>query len=315
MIALRAEQLVGRAEALGSLDKALTELERRRFVALELVGEPGIGKTSLLAELGARADARGHVVLSGGASELERDLPFSIFADALDDYVQALEPRRLDSIADDVRAELAHVLPSFDGPPAGSAEPHEHRFRTHRAVCRLLEAVAAAKPVVLLLDDLHWADSGSIELLGALLRRPPAAAVLIAVAARPAAAAGEAVGGARAGRRGGSLTRVELGPLSPDEARQLLGGGVAGAVAQELYQETGGNPFYLQQLARTPQRGANGGSASGVALAGVVVPRPRGRGADRGAGRAGAGRAAACSRERPSRATRSSRSWPPPPRA
>ena len=123
----------------------------------------------------------------------------------------ALEPRRLDSIADDVRAELAHVLPSFDGPPAGSAEPHEHRFRTHRAVCRLLEAVAAAKPVVLLLDDLHWADSGSIELLGALLRRPPAAAVLIAVAARPRQLPERLSAALVRAARGGSLTRVELG--------------------------------------------------------------------------------------------------------
>ena len=55
--------------------------------AIELVGEPGIGKTRLLAELARLAETRGHLVLSGSASELERDLPFSVFVDALDEYV------------------------------------------------------------------------------------------------------------------------------------------------------------------------------------------------------------------------------------
>ena len=59
---------------------------------LELAGEPGIGKTRLLGELGARADRRGQLVLAGSASELERELPFWIFVDALDDYVHGLDP-------------------------------------------------------------------------------------------------------------------------------------------------------------------------------------------------------------------------------
>src|SRR5689334_17564022 len=80
-----AEQLVGRAAELGVIEGALAGLERRSFGALELAGEPGIGKTRLLAELAARADAKGHLVLSGSASELERELPFWVFVDALDE--------------------------------------------------------------------------------------------------------------------------------------------------------------------------------------------------------------------------------------
>src|SRR5690242_13144383 len=74
--------LVGRAEELSSLDRALADLDEGRFVAVLLVGEPGIGKTRLLAELGSRADAQGHLVLEGSGSELEGDLPFSVFVDA-----------------------------------------------------------------------------------------------------------------------------------------------------------------------------------------------------------------------------------------
>ena len=89
------QQLVGRTAELGSLDQVLAELERGQSGALELIGEPGIGKTRLLAELGARADAHGQLVLSGSASELERELPFWVFVDALDEYLQGLAPRRL----------------------------------------------------------------------------------------------------------------------------------------------------------------------------------------------------------------------------
>ena len=81
-----AERLVGRADELGALQRILDELARGRPGAIELAGEPGIGKTRLLTELTARAEARGHLVLAGAASELERDLPFSVFVDALDQY-------------------------------------------------------------------------------------------------------------------------------------------------------------------------------------------------------------------------------------
>ena len=121
-MALLGEHLVGRAETCGVLDDALAELDRGRAAALELMGEPGIGKTRLLAELAARADARGQLVLYGSASELERDLPFWVFVDALDEYVQGLEPRRLEALDDDVRTELAHVFPSLSRFAAAPAQ-------------------------------------------------------------------------------------------------------------------------------------------------------------------------------------------------
>ena len=87
-MSLRAHHFVGRAEELRALEQVLAEVDRGRTAAIEVVGEPGIGKTCLLAELEARAEARGWLVLSGSASELERDLPFSVFVDALDEYVR-----------------------------------------------------------------------------------------------------------------------------------------------------------------------------------------------------------------------------------
>ena len=134
-----AEDIVGRAEMCGVFEDVLDELDRGRSAALALVGEPGIGKTRLLQELAARADARGHLVLDGSASELERDVPFWVFVDALDEYVQGLPPPRLEALDDDVRGELAHVFPSlarFEA--AGGAVFQHERYRTHRAVRELL---------------------------------------------------------------------------------------------------------------------------------------------------------------------------------
>src|SRR5262252_8431869 len=78
---------VGRADELASLERILDELDRGCPGAIEVAGEPGIGKTRLLREVAARAGARGHLVLSGAASEFENDLPFSVFVDALDEYI------------------------------------------------------------------------------------------------------------------------------------------------------------------------------------------------------------------------------------
>src|SRR5512132_3281619 len=125
-MAPQADHLVGRAEELSSLDRALAELDQGRSVAIVLVGEPGIGKTRLLGELGARADAEGHLVLSGSASELEGDLPFSVFVDALDEYVRGLGPNRFAGLEDDVRTELARVFPSLTALASGRKVALQH---------------------------------------------------------------------------------------------------------------------------------------------------------------------------------------------
>src|SRR3954468_22034880 len=240
---------------MSSLEGVLAELELGSAAALELIGEPGIGKTRLLAELAARADARGLLVLSGSATELERDLPFSVFVDALDEFLRGLEQARLARLDDDVRSELAHVFLSLTALATDGAVALQHeRYRSHRAVRALLEQLASAQPLVLVLDDLHWADAASVELVGALLRRPPAAAVLLALAVRPRQVPERLSAALDRAHRTEELTRIELGALSHEEARQLLGTAVERADATVLYEESGGNPFYLEQLARSLDR-------------------------------------------------------------
>ena len=115
------EHLVGRAEELGTFDDLLTGLDGGRGSAVVLLGEPGIGKTRLLTELADCAASRGLLVLTGSAAELEQDLPFWVFVDALDEYVESLGTHRLTALENDLRRELAAVLPSLSSFVPGAA--------------------------------------------------------------------------------------------------------------------------------------------------------------------------------------------------
>jgi hypothetical protein len=153
-------------------------------------------------------------------------------------------PRALD---DDVRTELAHVFPSLTALATGATVALQHeRYRSHRAVRALLEQLASTQPLVLVLDDLHWADSASIELLGALLRRPPAAPVLRA--RRPSAPDARALSARSSGRIAPDADPHRARRAQRRRGRELLGDAVD-ASTRRLYEESGGNPFYLEQLA------------------------------------------------------------------
>ncbi|MFL6010153.1 MAG: AAA family ATPase [Gaiellaceae bacterium] len=267
-MALLTDQFVGRAEELGSFDQVLGEVDQGVPSTIVLIGEPGIGKTRFLAEFARSADQNGRLVLAGSASELERDLPFSVFVDALDDYLRGLSPDRLAVLDEDVRTELSHVFPSLSALATASGGAFQHeRYRSHRAVRALLEELAKTRSLVLVLDDVHWADSASVELLSALLRRPPAASVLIVLAVRPRQLAERLFAAVERADRAGAVTRIELGALTPLEARHLVGDEAA-----VLYDESGGNPFYLEQLARSLGRHGEAAAAADVSLSGIEVP-------------------------------------------
>ena len=233
-----ARPIVGRDVELATVDAALTSLDDGAPGCLAIEGEPGIGKTRLLRELRDRAEARGQLVLAGSAAEFERSVPFSVWSDALDAYVaaQQLEPADAD--------DLAEILPSLRRPEASGSAVADDRYRAHRAMRGLLALLASERPLVLALDDLHWSDPASIDLVAALLRRATDSAVLLVLAYRPGQAPERLV----AALASPAVQRVALEPLSERAAAELLGG--SGAEANAIYARAGGNPFYLEQLAR-----------------------------------------------------------------
>jgi hypothetical protein len=130
-----AEHFVGRADELGSLERLLYELDRGHPGAIELAANRGSARPGSSGSSPLAPSPEGHLVLSGSASELERKLPFSVFVDALDEYVEGLYPEQLATLDDDVQAELAYVLPSLSTLVRGrEVAPQQERYRTHRAM-------------------------------------------------------------------------------------------------------------------------------------------------------------------------------------
>ena len=260
-----ASLLVGRRAELAALERALDELAPGAARAVGLWGEPGIGKSRLLSELAARARERGMPVLAGRAAELERDLPFALLADALEPLVHGELSRKVRGLETGQLRELAAVLPAaewladVEGAPASG-----ERHRTARAVRELLERLAGERPLALLLDDVQWADPASRDVLALLFHRPPRGQVLLGLAGRSGRAP-ELEAALAAAERDGAALVLELGPLPLEAVEQLLPQ-VGSAARERLFRESGGNPFYLQELARA---GEPGGDDVGRTLPGV----------------------------------------------
>jgi DNA-binding NarL/FixJ family response regulator/tetratricopeptide (TPR) repeat protein len=223
-------RIVGRARELAQLESLLGAVRSGRGRSIEIAGEPGVGKTALIAELSARAG--GWQVLTGRGTEFEADVPFGIFADALDDAVAALGPDRAKRLSGDRLGELATMLPSIAAPtPSLDGERHQ----LHYAARALLAGMADARPLLLVLDDVHWADPASLELIAHLVRRPPASTLLVLAyrtAHRPRALRGDP---------------ITLRPLTRSDADAMLTD-VPASHRDELYERSGGVPLYLEAM-------------------------------------------------------------------
>ncbi|WP_131742400.1 ATP-binding protein, partial [Actinomadura roseirufa] len=256
--------LVGRRDALDALDRALDGAEAG-FGFVALVGEPGAGKSRLLGELADAAAGRRLPSLAGRAAEFEQEMPFGAVVDAIDDR---LEEHSLDLPPAALRL-LGTVFPALADlsgePPAASPESRVARYQLHRTVRHLLENLADPAGLVLILDDLHWADDATVELLDHLVRHPPRARVLVAVAYRPAQASPRLA--ALVDAAGPQGVHVSVDPLTQSEVEEFLGPDVSRSRCEALYKASGGNPFYLEALARM-------GHVDGVAADADEAGRP-----------------------------------------
>jgi DNA-binding SARP family transcriptional activator/tetratricopeptide (TPR) repeat protein len=252
---------VGRGEALAELEghwAAVLDGERRVVL---LGGEPGMGKTRLAAEFCAAAHERGATVLAGRCYE-EMLIPYQPFVEALRRYVDGCPPAELAVQVAPRRRELATLVPDLDTgartAPAGRPEldAEQERFRLFEAVAGLVGDAAAARPAILVLDDLHWADEGSLLLLRHVVRVTEGSALLILGTYREtelyrgsdlAAALAEL-------RRARALHDLGLEGLpEPDVARLIAaqsGGTAPEAFASAVAERTDGNPFFIEELLR-----------------------------------------------------------------
>jgi len=257
LMALSSATLVGRGSQLQELERWWIGTGRER--ALVLTGEAGMGKSRLLAEQARRVHQSGAIVLAGRAPE-ESVVPFQPFLEAIGHYAHNAGERALRTALSGWGPELARLvpeigrrLPEFESSPAG--DPQTDRYRLFEAVVTLLGTIAASEPLLLVLDDLHWADRPTLLLLRHLTRSPLAADVKILGAYRlgePLPAALESAVAELS--RDGLMRTLEVGGLPESEATELVtlraGGTPPQGLMRALYAETAGSPLFLQELVR-----------------------------------------------------------------
>lgn len=175
--------LVGRDTEVKRLHEALAEAWAGQDRVVAVLGEAGIGKTRLLAELAAEAERRGGSVLLGRAYESERMLPFGPWVGAIRDAGVLTDPGTLDGLAAASRAELARLFPDLAAGGPGAPHPAD-QLQLFDALAGLLRGLALAQPLVVLLEDGHWADDMTLRFLAFLARRLHSAPILVAVSVR-----------------------------------------------------------------------------------------------------------------------------------
>ena len=174
--------LIGRSAESDAIVRTLDSAWARRTQVVVVLGEAGIGKSRLVEEvIGKAVRRRGHVAV-GRCYETQQVLPFGPWLDAArtggmlgHEVVEALAPVW--------RAELARLLPEVDGGRLHAPAPANHP-RLFEAFAHLLEQVTATRPLLMVVEDAHWADELSLRLLGFLAHRLPAARLLVAVTVR-----------------------------------------------------------------------------------------------------------------------------------
>lgn len=273
------------------IQAAYDSARRGRLRIILCTGDAGIGKSHLLSAAADRLAAIGARILRGGASEAEAMPPYLPF-------LEALAPRIRQAPADELAADvgrgalaLAAIFPELadrlQGQPSASPLPPEQaRLRLFEAVGVFLAALSSRRPVVLLLDDLQWADNASLDLLAYLAGHQVAARLLIigayrehAVQTHPALERALVML-----HRTNRPESIRLGPLDQAHTSQLashlLGSDLAPDSAQALHTHSEGNPFFAEELLRgwhhagalhlTPQGWALNAESAGAIPASIL---------------------------------------------
>ena len=259
--------LVGRSDEFAQLMATYRHVCRRHLHVVTLEGEAGIGKSRLAGAFLHWAIAQGAVVLRGRAYEAGGRLPYQPLIEALRGPLE-VENAPEDLLSDTWLAELSRLLPElrdrYPDLPAGSGEATAAPARLFEAVARLGQAWASRAPVILFVEDVQWADAASLDLLLYVAQRWATAGVpilvLLNMRSEDLAMTHTLFAWLASLGRELPITRVTLGPLTPEATLQLVqalgravqGGSVAEEeISQWIYAETRGQPFYLVEMLKT----------------------------------------------------------------
>ena len=226
-----------------------------------VVGEPGIGKTALCEQLATYATLRGGKTLVGHCyEEGSLSLPYLAFVEAMRSYVLAREPDALRSElgtgAADVARIVSEVRDKINVELRPSTDPEDDRWRLYQSISGFLKNASTVQPLLIVLEDLHWADRGTLDLLVHVARNFSGARLLIIGTYRDVEVdRSHPLSSSLAElRRGSTFGRVLLRGLTPDEVQRMLnaitGQELRWALAEGIHRQTEGNPLFIQEVVR-----------------------------------------------------------------
>ncbi|NNN35640.1 AAA family ATPase [Streptomyces sp. S3(2020)] len=249
--------MVGRAGELARFDSVIGSVgQDGRPAVIDVVGDAGMGKSRLLSEFCSRARQRGPAVLRGRATEYELHTPFQAFTDA---FVDA-DPAFLASDAvPEAAAPVLYGTHAAQHPAPGTGV--RDRFGLHRALADVLTRLGERSGLVMVLDDLHWADPASLELLDHMIRHPVRGRVLLVVARRERQTVPSLDATLMRGVDSGAVVRMRLRPLDEQESIEALAADLPPGDARDIYDASGGNPLYLHCLLQAHRQGVRRGTA------------------------------------------------------
>ncbi|MEX1170434.1 MAG: AAA family ATPase [Chloroflexota bacterium] len=253
---------IGRSEALGRLSAALEGARGGQSVKLLVSGEAGVGKTRLVTEFTGAARASGALILSGGCIDLgERGVPYAPIVEALRTWARDTPDDLVASVIGEGRVELARLVPGLAQSAADSARDAgsglnigSAQGRLFEVVLAVLQGLAANAAVVLIVEDLHWSDRSTRDLLAFLVRNVRAMGVVVILTYRsdelhrrhpllPFLAELE---------RSGRVERVDVARFDRRELAAQLAA-IAGpdldpALVESIHARSSGNPFFAEEL-------------------------------------------------------------------
>jgi class 3 adenylate cyclase len=252
---------VGREHEISLLDDALRRAQGGRLQVVLVAGEPGIGKTTLAVRHAKRAWEEGGLVLFGRCDE-ESLVPFQPFVEALAHYVEHAATDDLRRQVEDHAEDLSLFLPSVTRRlpsvrPTGGGASELDRYRMFEAIAAVLARIGEEMPVVILVDDLHWADRPTLQLLQYVVRRCVNIPLLLIgtyrdtdlVRTHPLSEVLVDL------RRSDGVTRIPLRGLSAEDVRFMVNPvgppwPEDAALADMLWRETEGSPLFLREILR-----------------------------------------------------------------
>jgi tetratricopeptide (TPR) repeat protein len=252
---------VGREAELRQLQQAYDAAVSGQGGLVMVVGEPGIGKTSVVEQLATYASVRGGNWLVGHCyEEGSLSLPYLAFVEAMRTYVLDRDPEALRSELGTGAAEVARIVSEVRDrvqvEMRDASDPEDDRWRLLNAVTTFLRNAASVQPLVIVLEDLHWADRGTLDLLLHAARNLEGARLLVVGTYRDvevdrthplSATLGEL-------RRVGSFARIPLRGLTVDEVHRMYeairGQSTPWGQAEAVHRQTEGNPLFVQEVLR-----------------------------------------------------------------